>query len=146
VIWIRSANSHTGPRHMVGRIKGVHRCQHPATRDTNSKIPFAHGGVHRCEKVAVVDEPATDQVSDWHFCVLGLTLDAAFRDEQACSDQRGPVACADIGIDDQFRHAELVLDRREHDALAVPSRCRINTMPGTRRTLLERAAPRRRVS
>jgi hypothetical protein len=51
-------------------------------------------GTQPVEEVAAVDEPATDQMGDRHVRVLGLALDAAFREEQACSDQRGAVAGA----------------------------------------------------
>ena len=72
------------------------------------------------EKVAAVDELATDEVGDRHLGVLRLTLDPPFGHEQLRSDQRCAVTGSDVSIDDQVRDAELILERHEDDALAGP--------------------------
>ena len=69
------------------------------------------------EQVATVDELPADQVGDRHLGVVSLALNLPFRDEQPRPNQRRPVARADIRVDDQIRHAELVLDCDEDDAL-----------------------------
>ena len=44
VKWTRSANSHTGPRHVNGRSSRPDTCQHPTTRRAVQKILLAPTG------------------------------------------------------------------------------------------------------
>jgi hypothetical protein len=69
------------------------------------------------EQVATVDELSADEVRDRHLSVVRLALNTTFRHEQPRPNQRRPVARADIRVDDQIRHAELVLDGDEDDAV-----------------------------
>lgn len=62
MIWIRSANSHTGARQMIGRIG--RRSQHPTTRDTKLEdFSCARGGAPKVPERAVLADPAAGTVA-----------------------------------------------------------------------------------
>jgi hypothetical protein len=49
LIWIRPSNSHTGPRHLNGRIRGRTDVRtRPTCSFTPDDFTCAQGGVHRC--------------------------------------------------------------------------------------------------
>jgi hypothetical protein len=78
------------------------------------------GSVQSDEELAAVDQPTADKMRDRRLGMLRLALNPAFRQQQPRTDERRAVAGTDIGIDDQIRHAKLVLDRHEHNPLRRP--------------------------